>query len=255
MAPVRRMDGGRRGGRSDGGRGELPRFFSAARPAMPRPGGAVVPCLQSVNAHSLYQRSPPRRSWSAPSPRQPRHRRRAGAMQRLQPHAGRCLLLTLQGWPTLLPAMPPLAIRITPAGLTLEWCGEAVPEAPELRVSVDASTPRWPSQALGGENRASRLPATRSWPPTSTGCSTTCAGISRTTWRAPDRRRPGARTGEVRRRRRRQPARGGARHRLVGLAPARRQAAAGPARDEAHRPPRLHLRHGGPPRAGRGRWR
>jgi ubiquinone biosynthesis protein UbiJ len=39
------------------------------------------------------------------------------AMQRLQPHAGRCLLLTLQGWPTLLPAMPPLAIRITPAGL------------------------------------------------------------------------------------------------------------------------------------------
>lgn len=73
------------------------------------------------------------------------------AMRRLQPHAGRCLLLTLQGWPTLLPAMPPLAIRITPAGL-LEWCGEAVPEAPELRVSVDASNPALAFlQALGGE--------------------------------------------------------------------------------------------------------
>ena len=47
--------------------------------------------------------------------------------------------------------MPPLAIRITPAGL-LEWCGEAVPEAPELRVSVDASNPALAFlQALGGE--------------------------------------------------------------------------------------------------------
>lgn len=62
------------------------------------------------------------------------------AAQRLQPHAGRSLLLTLEGWPALLPAVPSLGIRITPAGL-LEWCGEAVPEAADLRVSVDASNP------------------------------------------------------------------------------------------------------------------
>lgn len=73
------------------------------------------------------------------------------AMQRLQPHAGRCLLLTLEGWPSLLPALPPLGIRVTPAGL-LEWCGEAAPDAPDLRVSVDASNPALAFlQALGGE--------------------------------------------------------------------------------------------------------
>lgn len=73
------------------------------------------------------------------------------AAQRLRPHAGRCLLLTLQGWPALLPAVPPLAIRVTPAGL-LEWCGDAVPAAPELRVSVDASNPALAVlQALAGE--------------------------------------------------------------------------------------------------------
>lgn len=73
------------------------------------------------------------------------------ALQRLQTHAGRCLVLTLEGWPKLLPAMPPLAIRVTPAGL-LENCGEAVPEAPDLRVSVDASNPALAFvQALAGE--------------------------------------------------------------------------------------------------------
>lgn len=73
------------------------------------------------------------------------------AVQRLQPHAGRCLLLTLDGWPTLLPALPPLAIRVTPAGL-LEWCGEAAPEAPDLRVAVDASNPALAVlQALAGD--------------------------------------------------------------------------------------------------------
>jgi ubiquinone biosynthesis protein UbiJ len=73
------------------------------------------------------------------------------AVQRLQPHAGRCLLLTLEGWPSLLPALPPLGIRITPAGL-LEWCGEAAPDAPDLRVSLDASNPALALlQALAGD--------------------------------------------------------------------------------------------------------
>jgi ubiquinone biosynthesis protein UbiJ len=62
------------------------------------------------------------------------------AAQRLRAHAGRSLLLHLDGWPSLLPALPPLALRITPAGL-LEWCGEDLPESPDLRVSVDASNP------------------------------------------------------------------------------------------------------------------
>ena len=62
------------------------------------------------------------------------------AAQRLRDHAGRSVLLQLDGWPGLLPALPPLALRFTAAGL-LEWCGDDVPEAPDLRVSVDASNP------------------------------------------------------------------------------------------------------------------
>ena len=73
------------------------------------------------------------------------------AAQRLQPHAGRSLLMTLEGWPALLPAVPPLAIRITPAGL-LESCADTVPESPDLRVSVDASNPALSFlQALSGD--------------------------------------------------------------------------------------------------------
>ena len=44
------------------------------------------------------------------------------AMQRLRPHSGKTVELTLQGWPALLPTPPLLAFFITPAGL-LEWCG------------------------------------------------------------------------------------------------------------------------------------
>ena len=62
------------------------------------------------------------------------------AAQRLREHSGRSVLLHLEGWPSLLPPLPPLALRFTAAGL-LEWCGDEVPEAPDLRVSVDASNP------------------------------------------------------------------------------------------------------------------
>jgi ubiquinone biosynthesis protein UbiJ len=62
------------------------------------------------------------------------------AMQRLRPHAGRCIGLQLRGWPALLPAPPTLAFRVTPAGL-LEWCGDAPPAQPDLRVGIDASNP------------------------------------------------------------------------------------------------------------------
>ena len=46
----------------------------------------------------------------------------SGATARLLPHAGKSVALELPGWPSLLPPVPPLAWRITPAGL-LGWCG------------------------------------------------------------------------------------------------------------------------------------
>ena len=73
------------------------------------------------------------------------------ATERLRAHAGRTLALRLGGWPTLLPPPPPLAWRVTPAGL-LEWCGPEPGAAADLVVQMDASNPalliaRW----LGGE--------------------------------------------------------------------------------------------------------
>ena len=63
------------------------------------------------------------------------------ATQRLQAHDGRTIELQMQGWPSLLPAPPTLAFRITPAGM-LEWCGgtSAAVDA-DLLVRVDASNP------------------------------------------------------------------------------------------------------------------
>lgn len=61
------------------------------------------------------------------------------AMDRLRPHAGRSVSLVLQDWPALLPAFPPLAYLITPAGL-LEWCAEP-PAAADLTLRVDARNP------------------------------------------------------------------------------------------------------------------
>ena len=75
----------------------------------------------------------------------------AVATERLRPHAGRSLQLQWTGWPAFLPAAPVVAFTVTPAGL-LEWCGDVLPEAPELRVLLDASNPlRLATQWLGGE--------------------------------------------------------------------------------------------------------
>ncbi len=60
------------------------------------------------------------------------------ALQRLLPHRGRVLRLDLRQWPSLLPAPPPLAFVITPAGL-VEWCREPVDA--DLRVRLDAGNP------------------------------------------------------------------------------------------------------------------
>jgi len=62
------------------------------------------------------------------------------ATERLRPHAGRTIELTLAGWPSLLPAPPSLAFRITPAGL-VEWCGLERLAASDLGLRVEASNP------------------------------------------------------------------------------------------------------------------
>jgi len=62
------------------------------------------------------------------------------AMERLRRHSGATLQVEFTGWPSLLPAMPTLAFRITPAGL-VEWLGEGAAPDAALRVEVDASNP------------------------------------------------------------------------------------------------------------------
>jgi ubiquinone biosynthesis protein UbiJ len=64
----------------------------------------------------------------------------AHARDKLRAHAGHTLALQLDGWPALLPPLPTLAWRITPAGL-LEWCGLEPREQAELQVHLDASNP------------------------------------------------------------------------------------------------------------------
>lgn len=73
------------------------------------------------------------------------------ATLRLRPHAGRCIRVQATGWPDLLPVLPEIAFRITPAGL-LEWCGQEPPTAVALQIDVDASNPaRAALLALAGE--------------------------------------------------------------------------------------------------------
>jgi ubiquinone biosynthesis accessory factor UbiJ len=80
----------------------------------------------------------------------------AVATDRLRPHSGRSLSLTLQGWPALLPQPPLLAWRITPAGL-LDWSGTpgAAPaegQEPDLAVTLQADNPALLlARTLGGE--------------------------------------------------------------------------------------------------------
>jgi ubiquinone biosynthesis accessory factor UbiJ len=76
------------------------------------------------------------------------------ATDRLKPHAGRRVQLTLTGWPSMLPPPPQIAFRVTPAGL-LEWCGDEPPADPpspaDLRLTLDASNPaRLAAQWFGG---------------------------------------------------------------------------------------------------------
>ena len=72
------------------------------------------------------------------------------AMERLRQHSGRTLQVGFVGWPALLPRLPVLAFRVTPAGL-VEWLADQHPEVPELRIDIDASNPALAVvQAFGG---------------------------------------------------------------------------------------------------------
>ncbi|HEY4066687.1 MAG TPA: hypothetical protein VGM74_07310 [Burkholderiaceae bacterium] len=72
------------------------------------------------------------------------------AARKLAAHAGRCIALSFDGWPTLLPALPATRFRVTRAGL-IEWCEPGDPAEPDLHVRIDASNPALAlSQALMG---------------------------------------------------------------------------------------------------------
>ena len=86
----------------------------------------------------------------------------AVATQRLRAHVGRTFGVQFDGWPALLPPLPRVAYRITPAGL-LESVGTAgSPGEPDLKLTVDASNPalallqwstsgEWPRVAVQGD--------------------------------------------------------------------------------------------------------
>ena len=85
----------------------------------------------------------------------------AVATERLRGHEGRTLRVQFDGWPALLPPLPRLAYRVTPAGL-LEALAADAPGELDLRLVVDASNPaltllqwsasrEWPRVAVQGD--------------------------------------------------------------------------------------------------------
>ncbi len=62
------------------------------------------------------------------------------ATERLRDHIGRNVRLQFDGWPGLLPPLPEISFRVTPAGL-LEWCGSDTAPEPDLRLRLDVSNP------------------------------------------------------------------------------------------------------------------
>ena len=73
------------------------------------------------------------------------------ATERLRAHAGRRIESQPQASPALLPPLPRLAFRVTPAGL-LEWDADGLGEPADLAVRFDASNPALlAARALSGE--------------------------------------------------------------------------------------------------------
>jgi ubiquinone biosynthesis accessory factor UbiJ len=63
------------------------------------------------------------------------------ATDRLRGRAGRVLRLQFEGWPALLPPLPQVAYRVTPAGLLEALSVAEAPVQADLRLAVDASNP------------------------------------------------------------------------------------------------------------------
>ena len=64
------------------------------------------------------------------------------AVERLRAHAGKVVRVDVSGWPGLVPVPPPLALRLTPAGLFEAVTGpEEATVAVDLNVKLDASAP------------------------------------------------------------------------------------------------------------------
>jgi ubiquinone biosynthesis protein UbiJ len=73
------------------------------------------------------------------------------AMQRLQPHAGRRVLIESTGLPAWLPSLPAATVLITPAGL-FELI-ESQASAPDLALRVTVPAPAQVLAALAGQGR------------------------------------------------------------------------------------------------------
>jgi ubiquinone biosynthesis protein UbiJ len=125
--------------KKDGRRARGSRSLSAISPAGPPPArtapraaynSAMIPDLPALFAPAIVERLVLlfNHVLSAEPP----------AMQRLMAHQGKVVRLEFAGWPRLLPALPMLSFRITPAGL-IEWAADAA--SSELRVSVPADNP------------------------------------------------------------------------------------------------------------------
>jgi ubiquinone biosynthesis protein UbiJ len=72
------------------------------------------------------------------------------ATGRLRPHAGRRLKVEAAGLPALMPALPPLAVAVTPAGLFELTAGA---EDADLRLRVQVPTPPQWLATLSGQAR------------------------------------------------------------------------------------------------------
>ncbi|HET9820417.1 MAG TPA: hypothetical protein VFQ16_01195 [Burkholderiaceae bacterium] len=79
------------------------------------------------------------------------------AIERLRPHAGRVLRLEVTGQPAWAPALPPLALVVTPAGLC-DLADGAQANAADLRLVLSIDEPvQWLSAAAGGPRPAATI--------------------------------------------------------------------------------------------------
>lgn len=75
------------------------------------------------------------------------------ATARLRAHIGATVRVRIAGWPSLLPALPDTAFRITPAGLLESIPPDEAPLTADLEIEADGSNPL---AALGGLLTGSR---------------------------------------------------------------------------------------------------